>query len=80
MNEIVAAGLKVQAFPRGIGANQNTNRFLLKWSIERNLDAVSFNEAGLSGKDKDTPVQTNLVSAALEKPFLRKERWRRNCA
>src|SRR5260370_42696485 len=70
MNEIMAAGLKVEAFPRGIGANENTNCFLLKWSIESNLDAVSFNEIGLSGKDKDTPVQINLVSVALEKTFL----------
>src|SRR5258708_6782859 len=70
MNEIMAAGLKVQAFPRCIGTNENTNCFLLKWSIESNLDAVSFNEAGLSSKDKDTPVQINLVSAALEKTFL----------
>jgi hypothetical protein len=44
MNEIMAANLKVQAFPRGIGANENTNCFLPKWSIESNLDAVSFNQ------------------------------------
>src|ERR1700681_684867 len=70
MNEIVAAGLKVQAFPRCIGANENTHCFLLKWSIESNLDAVSFNEAGLASKYKDAPVQINLVPATLKETFL----------
>jgi len=70
VNEIVAPCLKVQALPRGIGANENANRFLLKRSIERDLDAISFNETSLPSKDKDTPVQINLVTAALEKTFL----------
>ena len=70
MNEIVAAGLKVEAFPRCISANENTNCFLLKWSIESNFDAVSFDEVGLAGKDEDTPVQINLISAALKEAFL----------
>src|SRR5260370_39960022 len=70
MNEIVAACLKVQALPRGIGANKNTNCFLLKRGIESDLDAVSFHEAGLASKDKNTPFQTNLAPAALKETFL----------
>ena len=54
VDEVVAAGLKVQALARGVGADEDPDGLLVEGRVEGDLDAVALLEARLAGEDEDS--------------------------
>ena len=43
VDKIVATGLKVQAFARGVCADEDAHRLAVKWRVEGDLDSIALN-------------------------------------
>ena len=70
MDEIVAAGLKVQALARRVRADEDADGLPIEGRIEGDLDPVALFEARLSGEDEDAPIQVDAAAAALEQALF----------
>ena len=70
VDEVVAAGLKVQPLARGVGADEDPHGRLIEGRVEGDLDSVALLEARLAGEDKYSPIEVDAAAASLEKPLL----------
>jgi hypothetical protein len=70
VDEIVAAGLEVQALARRVRADEDPNGLPIERRIEGDLDPVALFEARLSGEDEDAPIQVHAAAAALEQALF----------